>query len=623
VIGYCDDEKSKTTVLKTVTDFSLQDYRGKRHQLSDYGHSEVIVLAFLGTECPLVKLYSARLEQLSGRYRSRGVAFIGVNSNRQDSITDIEAFARRNILTFPILKDVGNKVADQVGADRTPSVVVLDKNRAIRYLGRIDDQYGVGYAREKPDNNYLTDTVESLLAGEFPVVESVPAEGCLIGRLRKIDENSDVTFGQHIAPILNKHCVACHREGEIAPFSLTEFDEVAGWADMIREVVRDQRMPPWHANPAHGHFENTRGLSFEEKSLIDRWVLAGAPAGDLSNLPTLPPKARGWQLASEPDLIVSMDSPFQVPAEGTVRYMYFEVDPGFTEDKWIRAAEVVPGTRDVVHHVLVFAKNADSKGRMDGEGGGEFLTAYVPGLRAVAQPTGMAKLVRAGSKLIFQIHYTPIGVIRTDQTSVGLYFANDEEVEHVVVTREVSQRKLSIPPGDDAYTVDKTSGGSPVPGQLLALMPHMHLRGKSFRYEIVLPNGKKNILLDIPHYDFNWQTSYRLADPLQFPAGTQMHCEAVFDNSEQNLNNPDSTVTVHWGDQTWNEMMIGYFDVAVPRALLTKNERSETMEQYDKDGDGKIQKNEVSQRLLPLFQKLDSNQDGSVDEAELQKLQAN
>ena len=616
--------------LKKVTQISLQDYRGKRHELSDYGNSDVVILAFLGTECPLVKLYGARLEQLSMRYRSCGVTFIGVNSNRQDSITDIEAFARRNSLSFPILKDVGNKLADEVAVDRTPSVVVLDKDRTIRYHGRIDDQYGVGYVRDKATNTYLIDAVESLLRNNPPAVDFVEAEGCLIGRLRKVDENSHVTFGKHIAPILSQHCVECHREGEIAPFSLTDFDEVAGWADMIREVVRDQRMPPWHANPRHGHFENARGLSAVEKSLINRWVLAGAPAGELSTIPPLPSKTQGWQLAQEPDQVVSMGTTFQVKAEGTVRYKYFEVDPGFTEDRWIRAAEIVPGCRDVVHHVLLFARSDTSKRRVDGAGGGEFLAAYVPGLRTVAQPKGMAKLVRAGSKFIFQIHYTPVGAVRTDETSVGLYFANDQDVDQVVVTRQVSQRRLSIPPGDDDHTTAAMSDGSPLPGRLLALMPHMHLRGKSFRYVAILPNGQRTILLDVPQYDFNWQTAYRLAEPFPFPTGTRMYCEATFDNSEGNLNNPDPLATVHWGDQTSDEMMIGYFDVAVPRRALDKDpimkkliEVRQVLKRYDVDGDGRIQKDEIGQPLVPLFLKLDSNGDGSVDEMELQKLPSN
>ncbi|MGB4710833.1 MAG: redoxin domain-containing protein [Fuerstiella sp.] len=626
-IALCAQTLNSSSHTKAVGNFALNDFRGKRHELYDFKQAKVVVLAFLGTECPLVKLYARRLQELSETYGSRGVVFVGVNSNRQDSITDIGAFARLNSLTFPILKDVGNKLADEVAADRTPSVVVLDGDRVVRYSGRIDDQYGAGYARDTAANNYLQDAMESLLSDKPVSVASMPAEGCLIGRLRKVDNESLVTFGQHIAPILNKHCVECHRDGEIAPFSLTSFDEVAGWAEMIREVIQDRRMPPWHADPAHGHFANNRGLSDKEKQLVNDWVLAGAPAGDLSSLPALPPKATGWQLESEPDLVVAMQSPFSVPAEGTVRYKFFEVDPGFKEDKWMKAAEVVPGSRDVVHHVLVFVKTGSRLSRGGDGSGGEFLAAYVPGLRAAEYPQGMAKLIPAGSTLIFQMHYTPVGVSRQDQTSIGLYFANDKDVKEVVMTQKAATRSLEIPPNDPDYHVDASSPRAPTELKVLALMPHMHLRGKSFRYEAVMPGGHRKTLLDVPDYDFNWQTSYLFAEPITFPVGARMYCEASFDNSDRNLNNPDPSATVTWGDQTWDEMMIGYFDVAIPRNVLAgktggkaENERSETMNRFDADGDGKIQKSEVPQRLHAIFEKLDSNADGHVDEVELKKL---
>lgn len=607
----------------TVGDFSLQDYRGKPYRLSDYHDSKVVVLAFLGTECPLVKLYGPKLELLAQKYRASGVTILGINANRQDSISNIAAYARRQQITFPILKDVGNTVADTVQAERTPSVIVLNADRTIVYRGRIDDQYGIGYARETPKHTYLIDAIEATLANQLPTIPNVAAEGCLIGRMRKPTADSSVTYGAHIAPLLVKHCAECHREGEIAPFALTTYEEVAGWADMIREVVADQRMPPWHADPAHGKFSNARGLSNEEKELINKWVLAGAPAGDLSNPPTLPPKADGWQFDSEPDLVVQMNETFRVPADGVVKYKYFEVDPGLTEDKWVRAAEVIPGSREVVHHVLVFARDEKSSKR-PGAGGGSFLTAYVPGLRAVELPTGMAKLVPAGSKIIFQMHYTPIGEERTDRTSVGLYFADDKDVEQMVVTQETVNRNFAIPPHDSNFEVEATSPRAPIPLTLLAMMPHMHLRGKSFQYEALLPDGQRQTLLDVPAYDFNWQTGYRLETPLNLPAGARMRCVAHFDNSENNLNNPAPDATVGWGDQTWNEMMIGYFDVAYPRPRRDDQptEATTLMQQFDKNSDGKIQRSEVPKKLHPVFDRLDTNGNDEVTVEELKQLPA-
>ncbi|MEQ9408174.1 MAG: redoxin domain-containing protein [Fuerstiella sp.] len=618
----------------TVREFALQDYRGREHHLSEYGEAKVVVLAFLGTECPLVRLYGPRLQDVADRFSSEQVVFLGVNSNRQDSLTDIAAFARRHGVQFPILKDVQNRLADAVGAERTPEVVVLgpevrgadsqSPQRPVLYRGRIDDQYGVGYSRDQPQHTWLTDALQAVLQDRRPAVRHVATEGCLIGRVREVQHDSDVTYGEHIAPILNAHCVECHRDGEIAPFALTRFDEVVGWADMIREVTRDNRMPPWHADPAHGRFANSRGLSTAEKQLLNDWALAGAPAGNLSSLPEPPAKADGWQLATAPDQVVSMDETFTVPAEGTVKYKYFQVDPGFKEDKWIRAAEVVPGSRDVVHHILVFARAAGSRRSDPGAGGGSFLAAYVPGLRAAELPPGMAKRVPAGSKLVFQMHYTPVGEQRTDRSSIGLYFADEADVDKVVVTQETLNRRFSIPPGDPEFQVEATSSRAPMTVEVLALMPHMHLRGKSFRYEAVLPDGQRTTLLDVPAYDFNWQTAYRLETPLAFPTGSRMHCVAYFDNSERNLNNPNPSATVGWGDQTWNEMMIGYYDVAVPRRTLENGlaETDEVLAKFDKNGDGRIQKQEVPRKLLPVFTALDVDGNEEVDRQELRKLSA-
>ena len=584
------------------------------------------MLAFLGTECPLVKLYGPKLQRLSDSLDGRGVAFLGVNSNRQDSLTDISVFARRHGVTFPILKDGGRKLADMVKAERTPEVVVLDQNRRIVYRGRIDNQYGVNsrgsYAREKSTENWLVKGIEAALEGTTPETMHVPAQGCLIARARPVQADSEVTFGGQIADILNRNCVNCHRDGEIAPFALQDYDEVAGWADMIREVVQDNRMPPWHADPAHGDFANARGLTAEEKGLINQWVLAGAPPGDLTSVPSPPPKADGWQLDAEPDLVVSMGTTFEVPAEGEVRYKYFKVNPEFKENRWVRAAEVVPGSRDVVHHILVFARDPSQKDAPLGAGGGSFLAAYVPGLRAAEYPAGMAKLVRAGSELVFQMHYTPNGRVRTDESSIGLYFMDEDEVREVVVTQEVRNGRFEIPPGASDFPVEAKSPRAQTGVKLLSMMPHMHLRGKSFRYDAILP-GRTETLLNVPAYDFNWQTSYRLKQPLAVPSGTQLYCKATFDNSSDNPNNPDPSAVVKWGDQTDDEMMLGYYDIAVPRKTKSAptSETDRLIRRFDASGDGLIQKDEVPPKLRGVFERLDVDRSGDLTRKELDQLQ--
>jgi hypothetical protein len=344
----------------------------------------------------------------------------------------------------------------------------------------------------------------------------------------------------------------------VGPFSLTDYEEVAGWAEMIREVVNDQRMPPWHANPEHGDFANDSRLSKEELGLINQWVDAGAPQGKLSDLPEPKKFTTGWQIG-EPDLVVAMsDKPYKVPATGVVDYEHFVVDPGFTEDKWIKAAECRIGNRAVVHHIIVAADTG--KKRDNGSVKSEWISATAPGSPPLVLPEGHAKFVPAGSKLIFQMHYTPIGTPQEDISKVGFIFADPSEVRKTVGTREIVNDDFRIPPGADNHEVT-ASFRFRRDAKVLSLFPHMHLRGKSFRYEATYPDGTSEILLDIPRYDFNWQNGYKFKEARLFPKGTVIKCTAHYDNSEKNLANPDSSKTIRWGDQTWDEMMIGYFDM--------------------------------------------------------------
>ena len=542
----------------------LRDYRGKHWGLEDFEDASLLVVAFLGTECPLAKLYAVRLREMAETYAGRGVRVVAVMSNRQDSLEEIAAFARRQELGFPLLKDAGNRLADDLDARRTPEIFVFDAHRRLRYRGRVDDQYGIGYVRDSPQREDLREALDELLAGREVTVARTEGVGCLIGRQRAEDEDFEITYGGQVAEILTRRCVECHRDGELAPFALTDYHEVAGWADMIAETVADGRMPPWHAAPGHVAFGNDRSLTAEEKAMLIRWADAGAPAGDLSDLPQPPEKVLGWQLPREPDLIVPVSpQPFDVPAEGAVRYQYFAIDPGFDQDVWVRSMELLPGNRKVVHHILVFARPKGARGGLDGARG--FLAGYVPGARLEPWPQGYAKKIEAGSQLIFQVHYTPVGTPQQDHSQFGLVFVDEEDVTHEVVTTSALQTRFAIPPGEPEHEVYARGPDFPEGAELLGMSPHMHVRGKAFRYELRKPSGEAEVLLDIPDYDFNWQTTYRLADPMPIEAGSRMLCRAVYDNSEENLHNPDPTQTVRWGDQTRDEMMIGYYHYAVPR----------------------------------------------------------
>lgn len=541
-----------------VKDFTLRDYRGKEFSLDNLREAKVVVVAFLGVECPLAKLYARRLEELQRDYADRGVKFIGVDSNRQDSVTELANYARAQEVSFPLLKDPSNKVADQCGAERTPQAFVLDQSRVIRYAGAIDDQYGIGVQQKEPTERYLVEAIENLLAGEAVARPTVAALGCQIGRASTKAPTGDVTYAKHIAPILQKSCAECHRAGEIAPFPLLTYDDVLGWEETILEVIAENRMPPWLANPAHGEFKNDARLSDEEKRLIRTWVKNGCPEGDEADLPEPPQFAEGWRYR-EPDQIVYMnDKPFKVPADGVVDYQYYVVDPKWDEDKYIVSAEARPDNRAVVHHIIAYLIPPGVDPRKDHDR--RMLVGYAPGSPPTVVGEGLAVHVPAGSKLLFEMHYTPNGVAQSDLSYIGVTFTDRERVRNFVDGRAAVNHKFEIPPQADNHEVvaKYTSGQDEL---LLRMMPHMHLRGKAFRYEAIYPDDRREVLLDVPAYDFNWQLSYELAKPKRLPKGTQVICTAHYDNSTGNPANPDPNSAIRWGQQSWDEMMIGFFDV--------------------------------------------------------------
>jgi len=618
------------SVGQKLESFSAPDYRGRTWTEKDFADAPILVVAFLGAECPLAKLYGPRLQQVADSYAAKGVRVIAVDANRQDSLAEMAAYARDCQLQLPFVKDLNNVLADRLGAERTPEVFVLDGERAVRYRGRIDDQHAIGgKSRPSPTQSEMRAAIDDLLAGRSVEVPVTQAVGCLIGRVRTPSASATVTYCKDVAPLLQDRCVECHRPGEIGPFSLTDYSEVSGWAPMIAEVTSQRRMPPWHADPHVGKFANENRLSDEQIQLIRNWVDAGAPEGNPADLP--PPRSftTGWQLNREPDKVVAMSTkPFHVPAEGEVRYQYFLVDPELKDDVWMTAAEIVPGNRAVVHHVLVFAANAGKIVDDDRQ----MVCAYVPGLRVTPLPQGMAKHISAGMKFVFQVHYTPNGTPQDDLTKIGLYFADPKDVTHSVQTVSARSRFFRIEPEKDNQQFTTPPLTAPTDLLLLSMSPHMHLRGKSFRYEATWPNGEKETLLDVPNYDFNWQTMYRLAEPRAIPKGTKLQAFASYDNSSNNLANPNPKATVTWGDQSWEEMLIGYADVAFPRDSLDSGNLARELRRrsvpdlatrlfklLDRNGDGQLEKTELDDRWRGRFDAVDANQDGFLTKEELER----
>jgi hypothetical protein len=362
--------------------------------------------------------------------------------------------------------------------------------------------------------------------------------------------NADnVTFSKDVAPIFYQSCTGCHRPGEVAPMSLLTYKDARPWAKAIREKVVSKEMPPWHADPKHGEWLNDRRISQDAIDKIVAWVDRGAREGDPKDLPPAPKYTEGWRIG-KPDETFSIPEQ-AVPADGVVSYQYLTVPTNFKEDRWITAAEIRSTGHDAVHHVIVFFQEPGTS-----RAEARLLVGFAPGEQPAMYAPGFARKVPAGSNLVFQVHYTPNGAATRDITTVGLIYAK-APVKYAVLTRPILDNRFVIPAGDPNYEVKSTYTFNES-AHLYSFMPHMHLRGKDFEYRAVFPDGTSKILLSVPHYDFSWQTYYVTKDPVAVPKGTRIECVAHYDNSTGNKYNPDPTKVVRWGDQTWEEMMIGW-----------------------------------------------------------------
>ncbi|MGD0299168.1 MAG: thiol-disulfide isomerase [Bryobacteraceae bacterium] len=377
------------------------------------------------------------------------------------------------------------------------------------------------------------------------------------------------TFSKDVAPILYKNCASCHRTGEIAPMPLLTYEQARPWAKSIREKVVLGQMPPWHAVQPRGTFSNDRRLSELEKNTLIRWTDAGAPQGDANDLPPQPKFTEGWEIGA-PDVVLSMPKPFTVTAGGTIAYQYFRIPTNFTEDKWVQAIEVRPGTRSVVHHVLVFVREkapasaaafmpvvpkmppSSDPNASQGQFPGTLIATTAPGTNAMTFEPGQAIRIPAGAQLLFQVHYTANGKEATDQSSVGMIFAKEAPKQELHNSAFVNLL-LRLPAGADNQAVDSAIEFTQ-DSHITALFPHTHLRGKSWEYRLIYPDGRSEVVLAVPKYDFNWQTYYLFTTPLAVPKGSRLEATAHYDNSVNNPSNPDPKTEVHWGDQTWEEM---------------------------------------------------------------------
>ncbi len=566
-------DPSQARIGEMVDDFEFVDLDGRKGRLHQFRSSAAIVIILRDVDCPVGKRYGNTLGRLSREYSKRGVRFIFLNVNRADAPDSMQAERREFGLGGFYAADHDRKVARLLGAASTTEAFLLDSALTLHYRGAVDDQYGIGFSRKAPRNTYLRTALESVLAGTEVEVAATTAPGCYLD-LKAATTAAKADYSSRISRIIQRNCLSCHRSGGSAPFQLATYEQVKSRAGIIEYVVEEGIMPPWFADHGSGPWANDRSLSSRDRKAILQWIEEGTPEGDPQHLPKPRRWASGWTIG-QPDAVIEIPEPIRVPAEGVMDYIYVYAKTDFPEDRWVQRMEILPTAPQAVHHVLIFIEEPGrSRGRRGlgprfQTGAGGYFASTVPGQQAALFPQGMAKLLPKGAWLKFQLHYTPNGTELVDRTRLGLVFA-DAAPERLVRTAGLSNWRFEIPPGAANYPVS-ASHRLRRDLVLLSFFPHMHLRGKAFKYEVTYPDGRHVEVLPISRYDFNWQLHYQLETPLHLPAGTILKATGWFDNSPDNPANPDPERTVLPGEQTYDEMMIGYFDWHAPASNSKPN----------------------------------------------------
>jgi mono/diheme cytochrome c family protein len=548
------------------------DVDGKLHRFGEQAGHRASVLIFLATECPISNSFLPVVSSLAGRYKSRGISFYGVISSPQ--VSRAEALRHRDEyrIPFPVLFDSSGELRRRWQPTHTPQAIVVSSAGQVLYSGRIDDRYvALGRKRNEPRIHDLDAALQAVVKGrEVPQPRTEPV-GCVLEDLPEETAPPAVTFTRDIAPIIFANCTECHRPGEAAPFPLLSFSDVSRHANQIVEVIRMGYMPPWHPRPGYGVFRDRRGLSEREIALIQQWVAAGKPEGKADDLPPPPRFTPGWQLG-QPDLILKMDEEFCIPASGPDIHQHFVLPTGLKHNRLVAAVEFRPGNPRVVHHASFYTDISGSARRLDRDdpqpGYGSFpgagfdndssFRSWLPGMTPRRLPRGTGSLIQAHSDVVLEIHYRPTGKPETDQSTVGVFFAEASARQHVAEL-QVMNMDLVIPAGEKRYW-HRASYTLPAAATLLDAAPHLHLLGREMKATAILPNGETRPLIWITDWDFSWQGQYLYVEPVRLPKGTRIEVDTWFDNSADNPLNPFSPPRdVAWGEQTHDEMAVCHF----------------------------------------------------------------
>lgn len=581
-LTFAADAPPNTKVGRKIDNVTLHDTAGKPWSLHDVTDKQAVVVVFLSFECPVSNSYTQLLSDLAKTYGSRGVAVVGIASNPDD---DTAKHVQEHRLPFPVLRDDKHSAADAFKAEVTPEVFLLDRHHILRYRGRIDNGYAARLKRNVHVTSHdLRNALDDLLAGK-PVREPVTqAVGCAIVRGEAAKAGGPVTYYRDVAPILQTHCQTCHRPGEVGPFALMNYRQAVNWAGDIKEYTQSRKMPPW--KPVEGvAFHNERRLSDKDLATLATWADHGTPEGNPKDAP--PPRTftDGWQLG-QPDLVLTVPDEFQVGPSGSDIFRCFVLPTGLTEDKFVNAVEVRPGNPRVVHHSLLFIDTTgqgrkleqkqqelgvkeDDKDRGPGysvamgvgflpQGG---LGGWAPGQMARYLPENTGYHLPKGSDVVMQLHYHRNGRTERDRTTIGLYFAKKpvgKRYQSVTIPGggrgATGFLRLAIPAGAEKHLITGTIWVDH-DCTLHSVMPHMHMIGRQIKVTVTPPDGPSQPLVGIEDWDYNWQETYVLKEPMRIKAGTRFDVEAVYDNSDKNPNNPfNPPRTIRFGEQTTNEM---------------------------------------------------------------------
>jgi peroxiredoxin len=602
-----------------VDDFQLTDHTRLAQHLRYFGYAPAIVIMSRSNGTAFSHAADAELQKLSDAYKAKGVVVWALDSNLADSRDAVAAEAARENLTVPVLMDEQQLVGEQLKVQREGEVFVINpKTWTVAYRGPLDA--------------HASAAVDALLAGQAPEITRVStAAGKPIGFPAEAHaaDFAKISYSKEVAPILQEKCVSCHIAGGIGPFAMNSYEIVKGFSPMIRETVRTHRMPPYFADPHIGVFKNDQGLSAEQTKTLVHWIEAGAPRGEGPDplLANAGKRAPEWPTElGKPDVIVDLPA-YKVPATGLVEYQNQLVDNPFKQNTWLKAIAMKPGDRRVLHHVV--SNHVPDSSLPPAAIPGGSVGSYTPGAEPQVMADGSGAPVPAGGKLHFQMHYTTMGKETVDKTEVGFYTLKTAP-EYIKRSTVISTFALYIPAGEARHQ-EVAYLTFPADAYLYTLYPHSHYRGYHVELKAVMPDGKQEMLLSLPKYDFNWQRDYDPVKPILVKAGTKLVATWVYDNSEHNPANPDPKRNVTWGEQTPDEMM--YFRLNyrwadetvshVRNDLQQKLFASQMMGSLDSNLDGFIEKAELKGPLKSLqarFDEVDTNHSGKLDAAQLAKL---